>query len=194
VHFYSKFWRKSRSNRSSRNEFLPERDVASTGAPGAPAPRRTASPRPQARCAARGRASLGCGPLKTGTHAEACGNPHCPCRVPIRVHAGPCPLLPALPRRRTSSCPRLPPPPSVPAPRRRASPIKRQNHLSLAQERHGRATAQSATAPCAPPQLSHRSTLAHHWQIARCLSLGRLGAHPAARCPDRAPASPEAGT
>jgi hypothetical protein len=45
-----------------------------------------------------------------------------------------------------------------------------------------------------PPQLSHRSTLAHHRQIARNLSLGCLGAHPAARCPGQAPALPEAGT
>jgi hypothetical protein len=52
VHFYSKFWRKLRSNRSSRNEVLLERDVTPAGATGAPAPRRarrTAGPRPHAR-------------------------------------------------------------------------------------------------------------------------------------------------
>jgi hypothetical protein len=71
VHFYSKLWKKSWPNRSSREEFLPERGVAPAGALGAPASRRTADPRPQACDAARGRASLGCGPPETGTHAKA---------------------------------------------------------------------------------------------------------------------------
>jgi hypothetical protein len=36
VHFYSKFWRKSRSNSSSRNEILTERDVARSARPRRP--------------------------------------------------------------------------------------------------------------------------------------------------------------
>jgi hypothetical protein len=61
-------------------------------------------------------------------------------------------------------------------------------------ECHGRATKPPAAAPWAPPQLSRRPTSAPRQQIARSLSLGRLGANPATHCLGRAPGSPEAGT
>jgi hypothetical protein len=50
VHFYSKFWRKSRSNRSSRDEFLPERGAAPPRATGLPRRARTPEHHGNPRC------------------------------------------------------------------------------------------------------------------------------------------------
>jgi hypothetical protein len=83
----------------------PCRDVAPAKESGAPTPRRTAGPRPQARYAAQGRASLGYGPPETGTHAKHHGNPRCRVPCPGTRARRALPVLPALLCRRTTSLP-----------------------------------------------------------------------------------------
>jgi hypothetical protein len=92
VHFYSTFWIFTCSNRGTVTEFsvgrcraAPRCDVA------------RASPRTQAQCVARGRASLGRGPPEAGTHAEPPRKSTLPALRPKAGARRALPPMPALP-------------------------------------------------------------------------------------------------